>query len=708
MRIENSIAVDATTAAEVPCEAQAASADVNASEFGAAEAARDVEKQKSNEPRPRHDRRGKRKQVKSPDPETRLRNRLPSLATNKAFRAWLKKHYPTIRNRTELTPGILAKFEEYERAMLRYDPTDGELVEFAQYVFTHGGECDGPYEFRLWASEKYRVYRKEDVSRSVMEDWREYETARLQENHNNADFEPEKELDAAEYAAGLEQWLLEEHGYFDCFPNTRFDWAALMQRRRERLAREALEAERKAAAEWEDAAEHYRQQARVEKLKALKLSRVVDLVPKLVHVGAAREEHDKEKLDLLKCWSERFDKLPRAVQTAWKAFHELDEESWELDSDVYLVTRQSPDVDANNADEVDAGLNDSKFVEFTRFNERVRRALTALDHEQERLLNPPSDAYIPHRGYALDQIEDAEEYYVLDGVIPEGLAVLYGAPKAGKSAWAQKLAVCVTSGVLFDGTNVAHGRVLYVSCDTGARRGAVKRRVCQILKQTGVTAPIDLVIVDEPVILNEATSVASLLEQNPGKFVLVVIDPLYQCVTGSLVQDAVMMEAVKGLSVIQRATGAAVLLVHHEPRNSQHLFGSMLLDAALDAQIHVERDAEVVTVKVELLKNGKPPEQPLSYRMEDGYLAPMDVTIPASRAGVQRPSPGLTRYSEILALLPENAIREAEGRKLIEHLLTGNATTRRQQWHRVLKALAEGGHIERREGMVLRQHREAP
>jgi hypothetical protein len=317
---------------------------------------------------------------------------------------------------------------------------------------------------------------------------------------------------------------------------------------------------------------------------------------------------------------------------------------------------------------------------------------------------------VPHRGYTLDEIEDEAERYVLASVIPEGLAVMYGAPKAGKSSWAQKLSACVSCAVPFDSAEVAHGRVLYISCDPGARKGAVKRRMTEILARLELPSNKNMVIVEDPVILNDVASVTSLLERNPGKFTLVVIDPLYQCVTGSLLQDVVMMEAIKGLGTISRATSAAVLLIHHEPRGSAHLFDSMLLDAALDAQIHVERDRDLVTVKVELLKNGEPPKRPFVYQIEGAYLASTTAaprTKPAATA--EQPSADDTRYSHILALLPDKAIRETEARKLVEDLLPGeNSDTRRQQWHRALEAMAKAGQVTRRGGMVQRRPRNTP
>jgi hypothetical protein len=719
MRNETSTAVDTAPTSALPYEGETKAAETSIADLDRGEPVETkIENQQGDEHPARRRRRGKRKLSKPTelDADARFRKRLPYLVGSKKFRTWIKQNYPAIRHRSELTPEIIDQYDDYDiatvrqRAEHRPEPIDPELAEFVESAFTYvTGEGCWTHEFRRWVANKHRLYHKHEITRAIMEEWRAYESAKLQEYAAKADFDY-KELDPEEFQAGINQWVWEKHRYLDGFPNTRAEWAALIQRSEQREAAEAAEAAHKAAAEQTEAAERRRKVAQVERLKAFKLPSVKGPVPKLVAIGAAREEHDNEKLQLSKTWCGRFAELPGAVQIAWKAYHDFDEASWDAGGDLYLAPRGRVVVDAERADEVCAGLRDPKFAEFQRFNEGVRRALNSLDEKLERLVNPPPDAYLPHRGYTLDEIEDEGERYVLAGVVPEGLAVLYGAPKAGKSAWAQKLSACVSSAAPFDGADVAHGRVLYVSCDTGARCGAVKRRLRDILSRLKLPSNKNMVIVEDPVILNDAASVTSLLEQNPGKFILVVIDPLYQCVTGSLVQDAVMMEAIKGLSTISRATGAAVLLIHHEPRGSQHLFGSMLLDAALDAQIHVDRDKDVVTVKVELLKNGQPPKRPFVYQMEAGYLAPATLAMGGKDAATGgAPSAEKDRYAQILERLPEIAIRESEARKLNEGLLTGKTpAAKRQAWHRALKAMTKAGLVTRRQGMVQRRQAREP
>ena len=668
--------------------------------------------EEDDEDRPR--RRRRRRKHAEPEPEfdpVRFQKRLAWLGQQEKFRAWLKQHYPAIQHRTELTPEIVDQFDDYDMASAREraahpsESRDHEVVDFSEMAFNY---ADPLYDdFRQWAANKYRIHHKEDVTRAIMVDWHEYYDARVRA-HNAKDEIDIYNKDYEEWEAGADEWGLEGHPDLTFLPNTKVEWAALLKRRADRIAREKAEAERKATKERAAATDRQRKRTLVAKLKQYKLPAMEAPVPNLTVIGGAREEHDKAIQELLQAWRARFNDLPDVVRTAWRAYHDIDEASFNSGEELYLTPHDGAHIGAADADDVLAGLRDRAFEKFRRFNEGVRQAIKRLDDDLERLLNPPADAYVPHQGYTLDEIEDEDERYVLANVIPEGLAVMYGAPKAGKSSWAQKLSACVSGdAVPFDGAEVAHGRVLYVSCDPGARKGAVKRRMMEIFARLELPSNRNMVIVEDPVILNDPASIASLLERNPGKYALVVIDPLYQCVTGSLLQDAVMMEAIKGLGTISRATGAAVLLIHHEPRGSAHLFGSMLLDAALDARIHVERDKDIVTVKVELLKNGEPPKRPFVYRIEGAYLSPATVPPRAKRGPDETTSTGGTAYSDMLALLPDKPIRETEARKLVEHLLSAKSTdAQRQQWHRALKAMAKAGLVTRRGGTV--QRRPAP
>ena len=336
---------------------------------------------------------------------------------------------------------------------------------------------------------------------------------------------------------------------------------------------------------------------------------------------------------------------------------------------------------------------DKEFERFARYSETVSRRIKLIDSQ--------------HSGSTLADIgEDERKPFLLDGTIPTaGITLDYGRPKTGKSAWAHKLAVCVAFDLDFDGEPLTHGRVLYATLDPGARKRNVKPRLMEICARLGVTPNENLVIVDDAVILNDPASVESLLRKNPGEFALVIVDPLYKAVRGELTQQGVMEAASEGMKMIAVETGAAVLILHHEGRgDSSHAYGSIFLDAAIDSAMHTVRKGDRVTVKVDpmLTKNGAARDAPFVYRLDGPYLesvnAPRDrkstAAAPSIVPDVHRP--------DMLALIPTTPTPIRDARKLIEHLLTGEADAKRKQWERDRAAWQDAGSIVQKAGKIWR------
>ena len=265
------------------------------------------------------------------------------------------------------------------------------------------------------------------------------------------------------------------------------------------------------------------------------------------------------------------------------------------------------------------------------------------------------------------------------------LTVIYGAPKHGKSAWAHKLAVAVASDNLtFDGLPVEHGRVLFVTLDPGARRVQVKRRLSAICDRLGVPDVMEnkrIVLVDDVVFLDDIHSVDHFLQRNPGKFALVVIDPLYKALTsGDPSIAGQMTNATEGMKQIIAATGAALVIVHHATKARGEMYGSVFLDAALDARLYVQRVSDAVTVTVEVVKNGEPPERPFTYRFEKEFLAAVGRDLPKVRDDDDAP----VTHPDMLALIPLTLTPTHKARKLIEHMLTApSPDAREQEWYRI-------------------------
>jgi RecA-family ATPase len=277
------------------------------------------------------------------------------------------------------------------------------------------------------------------------------------------------------------------------------------------------------------------------------------------------------------------------------------------------------------------------------------------------------------------------------------VTVCYGLPDHCKSALAHKVAVVVASEALdFDGLPTLHGPVLFITADSGARKKQVINRMRKISARLNAPYTDRLVIVDDAVNLLEPASVAKLLEKHPGPWAMIVIDPLVKCVGGAdLAQAGVMTPALTSAMRIGLETGAAIMVVTHEPRGDKgHAYGSIFGDADATAILHVvrrfkdqARDGDAVTVAVEKLKNDSAPDKPFAYHIEGAYLA-----AAGESAGKRSVPPEGIKRADIRALLPTTATAKAKARKLIEGLLVGTTPeSRGEEWRRLWKSWADAG-----------------
>ena len=89
---------------------------------------------------------------------------------------------------------------------------------------------------------------------------------------------------------------------------------------------------------------------------------------------------------------------------------------------------------------------------------------------------------------SLRTMEFPEVSYVVPGIIPEGLTILAGKPKVGKSWMALDVALGIATGQdVLGGTHVAEGDVLYCCLEDNQRR--LQRRVTKLLSPLGQEWP---------------------------------------------------------------------------------------------------------------------------------------------------------------------------------------------------------------------------
>ena len=103
--------------------------------------------------------------------------------------------------------------------------------------------------------------------------------------------------------------------------------------------------------------------------------------------------------------------------------------------------------------------------------------LVELDHQAEPKTGWRSYAFT---AAALREMEFPPVSYVVPSLVPEGLTILAGRPKIGKSWMALELAIGIASGgKVLGGINVEQGDVLYACLEDNKRR--LKRRVMKLL-----------------------------------------------------------------------------------------------------------------------------------------------------------------------------------------------------------------------------------
>jgi AAA domain len=195
----------------------------------------------------------------------------------------------------------------------------------------------------------------------------------------------------------------------------------------------------------------------------------------------------------------------------------------------------------------------------------------------------------------LDQVPLVTEL-VAGILMTDSLAFLQGRPGCCKSFVALDMAGCVATGLPWQGKVAKKGTVLYVVAE-GA--GGLKRRVRAWEDSRGMLMygvrflPVPVQILS-PI---EGAAFAQLCEElNPA---LIVIDTQARTSIGLNENSAQEMgNYIGAVEAIREATGACVLVVHHEGRAGEHMRGSTALDGAAQTILKCAKEERLVTVSV--------------------------------------------------------------------------------------------------------------
>jgi AAA domain len=198
--------------------------------------------------------------------------------------------------------------------------------------------------------------------------------------------------------------------------------------------------------------------------------------------------------------------------------------------------------------------------------------------------------------------------YLVKGLIPrEGLVVVWGPPKCGKSFWTFDLTMHVALGWDYRGRRVKQ-QVPVVYCAFEGAAGFTNRKQAFKERHEVPDNPPFFLVGTRMDMAKEHRLLIGAIRAQIGKTMpgVVVLDTLNRSLAGSESKDEDMAAYVKAADAIRETFGCVVIIVHHCGIEGNRPRGHTSLTGAADTQLAVKKDAAGnVVVTVEYMKDGQ-------------------------------------------------------------------------------------------------------
>lgn len=198
--------------------------------------------------------------------------------------------------------------------------------------------------------------------------------------------------------------------------------------------------------------------------------------------------------------------------------------------------------------------------------------------------------------------------YLVKGLIPsEGLIIIWGPPKCGKSFWVSDVCAHIAAGVQYRGKRVRKGNVVYVAAE-GASGFMGRLEAWRLAHPEIDHASMAFYTVPQRLNLREeyALLIADIRAQVGNVDLdIVTLDTLNRTFSGSESSDEDMTAYVMAADAIKNEFNCAVIIIHHCGIDGTRPRGHSSLTGACDAQIAISRDDQgIITSKLEWMKDG--------------------------------------------------------------------------------------------------------
>ena len=195
--------------------------------------------------------------------------------------------------------------------------------------------------------------------------------------------------------------------------------------------------------------------------------------------------------------------------------------------------------------------------------------------------------------------------YTIKGIIPrEGLGVIWGPPKQGKTFWTLDAAMRVALGWDYYGRKLVQGTVAY--CLFEGMEGFRARIEAFRREHLSDDADPPFYLMAEKVdLIADHKALITAFENQLGdeRPSVVVLDTLNRSLAGSESNDEDMSAYIQAADAIREKFGCVVLVIHHGPHDGNRPRGHSSLLGALDVLIKVTMTGDTGTAEVELAKD---------------------------------------------------------------------------------------------------------
>jgi hypothetical protein len=263
-----------------------------------------------------------------------------------------------------------------------------------------------------------------------------------------------------------------------------------------------------------------------------------------------------------------------------------------------------------------------------------------------------------------------EPLYLIDELIPiKGLVDIWGKPKCFKSFNALDMMLHVALGWEYHERYVRQGTVVYCAFE-GAH--GYKKRIEALRRHYKIADDLNVplhimpgqanLIKDHKLLISDLK--AQLGDTAPAA---VVLDTLNKSLIGSESKDVDMSAYLRAAEAVRDAFNCVVIIVHHCGLDETRPRGHTSLPGAVDAQISVTREGDLVTVTVEMMRDG-PEGTAITCTAKsievgtdaNGKVLTSLVMVPAEAAGATAPRRWSKALSNFRRALSEALIHSHE------------------------------------------------